>query len=98
MIPNGDPEFVSTFPTLGGNLLSTGQTPDGWEFEAGSIAVGSPTFGDVWVVCQTPVTVGGVSVPQFGSLYVAIALGAVVYFMLSRHFTRRPAVSAQADQ
>jgi hypothetical protein len=37
-------------------------------------------------VCQTPVTVAGVSVPEFGSLYVAIALGAVLYFLLARRF------------
>src|SRR6266480_3122173 len=31
-------------------------------------------------VCQTPITVAGIGVPEFGSLYVAIALGAVAYF------------------
>ena len=48
------------------------------------------------MVCQTPVTVAGVGVPEFGSLYAAIALGAVAYFMLSRRLTRRPTLSAQA--
>ena len=47
----------------------------------------------VYAVCQTPVTVAGVGVPEFGSLYVAIALGAVAYFMLSRRFARRPTIS-----
>jgi hypothetical protein len=35
-----------------------------------------------------------VGVPEFGSLYVAIALGALVYFMLSKRYARRPLVSA----
>jgi hypothetical protein len=48
-----------------------------------------------WAVCQTPITVAGIGVPQFGSVYVAIALGAVVYFMLARRFARRPTISAQ---
>jgi len=39
---------------------------------------------DVLAFCQTPVTVAGIGVPQFGSLYVAIALGAVVYFLLAK--------------
>jgi len=39
---------------------------------------------EFWVVCQTPTTVAGIGVPQFGSLYVAIALGAVAYFLLAR--------------
>ena len=46
-------------------------------------------------VCQTPIIVAGIGVPQFGSLYVAIALGALVYFMLSRRYVRRPTMSAQ---
>jgi hypothetical protein len=50
---------------------------------------------DFYAICQTPITVAGVGVPEFGSLYVAIALGAVVYFMLSRRFARRPTISAQ---
>jgi hypothetical protein len=49
------------------------------------------------VVCQTPIAaVAGVSVPQFGSLYVAIALGAVAYFMLSRRFARTPTISPES--
>jgi hypothetical protein len=52
------------------------------------------SFVTARVICQTPITVAGVTVPEFGSLYLAIALGAVVYFMLSRHFMRRPAISA----
>jgi hypothetical protein len=50
-----------------------------------------------WVVCQTPITVAGIGVPEFGSLYAAIALGAVAYFMLSRRFARRPTISAEVQ-
>jgi len=50
-----------------------------------------------WVVCQTPITVAGIGVPEFGSLYAAIALGAALYFMLSRRFARRPTISAQTQ-
>jgi hypothetical protein len=46
-------------------------------------------------ICQTPITVAGIGVPEFGSLYVAIALGAVLYFLLSKRFTRRPTISGQ---
>jgi hypothetical protein len=74
----------------------TGPNPTGWE----AIAY-NPTPNALgllaYVVCQTPVTVAGIGVPEFGSLYIAIALGAVVYFMLSRHFKRSPTVSAQVQ-
>jgi len=46
-------------------------------------------------VCMTPVLVAGIGVPEFGSLYVAIALGAVAYFLMARRLGRSPAVSAQ---
>ena len=48
----------------------------------------STIFVHVVATCQTPVTVAGISVPQFGSLYIAIALGAAVYFVLSRRSVR----------
>jgi hypothetical protein len=67
-------------------------------FEGWYIQVYNPsstTYGTrVWAVCQTPIVVAGVSVPEFGSLYVAIALGAVVYFTMSRRLARRPTMSA----
>jgi hypothetical protein len=48
------------------------------------------------IICQSAVTLpAGIGVPEFGSLYVAIALGAVVYFMMSRRFARRPTMSGQ---
>jgi hypothetical protein len=85
-------------PTKGGApFLSNGNRPDGWQitgFNTASLG-GTTESVDAWVVCQTPVTVAGIGVPEFGSLYVVIALGAIVYFMLSRRFARQPAVSAQ---
>ena len=51
---------------------------------------------EVDVVCQTPITVAGIGVPQFGSLYLAIALGAITYFMMSRRFATRRTTSSLA--
>jgi len=42
-----------------------------------------------------PITVAGIGVPEFGSLYIAIALGAVLYFLLARRYSGRPTISAQ---
>ena len=71
-----------------------GNPPDTWQ-----VAVYNPTPDGrnfiVWAVCQHPVTVAGIGVPEFGSLYIAIALGAVAYFMLSRRFARQSPISAQ---
>jgi hypothetical protein len=53
-------------------------------------------INDVWAICMTPVTVAGIGVPEFGSLYAAIALGAVVYFMLSRYSSRKPSLPVPA--
>jgi len=49
-----------------------------------------------WAECQTPITVAGVTAPEFGSLYIAIALGAVAYFVLSRRLAGRPTISTQS--
>jgi hypothetical protein len=51
--------------------------------------------GSAFAICQTPITVAGIGVPEFGSLYVAIALGAVLYFLLSKRFTRSPTIPRQ---
>jgi hypothetical protein len=69
--------------------ITTGQ-PNAW---VGVAASGVSV--DVWVVCQTPITVAGIGVPEFGSLYAAIALGAVLYFMMARRYARRSPVLAQ---
>ncbi len=77
--------------------ITTGQ-PNAWfggvETADGSASVLS--FGiRVWVVCQSPITVAGVTVPEFGSLYVAIALAAALYFVMSTLRQRRtPTVRA----
>jgi hypothetical protein len=76
--------------------ISSGQ-PNAWNGEVVSTAGTQEDFGiATYVICQTPITVAGIGVPEFGSLYLAIALGAVLYFMLSRRFARRPAMPSQA--
>jgi hypothetical protein len=91
--------IVPTFsgPTRAGSVVSSGQ-PDGWR---GGFNYPNPATSfyagitlEVFAICQTPLTVAGVGVPQFGSLYVAIALGALIYFMLARRSTRKPAMSS----
>jgi hypothetical protein len=77
--------------------ISSGQ-PNAWSGEVVSTVGTQEAFGiATYVICQTPITVAGIGVPEFGSLYVAIALGAVLYFMLSRHFARRPTISALVE-
>jgi hypothetical protein len=49
---------------------------------------------DLYVVCQTPITVAGITVPEFGSLYGAIVLAAVAYFGLSLLRSRRISTTA----
>jgi hypothetical protein len=78
-----------------GGVALTGANPNGWVIGLFNPDLGF-SFNGVQIVCQTPITVAGVSVPEFGSLYVAIALGAVVYFILSRRITTKPTLSAQA--
>lgn len=78
-----------------GSYASTGQTPNGYQIAVHDTGSSSSVFFIiVEIACQSPITVAGIGVPEFGSLYVAIALGAVVYFMLSRRFSRRPTLSA----
>jgi len=69
----------------GGNLAQTGDLPNGWFYGVG----GSGPYA-IWAFCQSPITVAGIGVPQFGSLYLAIALGAMVYFVLSKRIARDP--------
>ena len=70
-------------------VVSNSEPVGGVSWGIGVTNIGAGTL-DVHAiaVCQTPITVAGVSVPEFGSLYVAIALGALVYFVVSRHFSR----------
>ena len=59
-------------------------SPDNWE-----VNVFNPTGGDQDVqalaMCQTPISVAGIGVPEFGQLYLVIALGAVVFFLIARY-------------
>jgi hypothetical protein len=52
------------------------------------LIIGAGPSGTVYyaysAICHSTLAVAGIGVPQFGSLYVAIALGAVVYFVLAK--------------
>ncbi len=72
---------LGAIPTFGASHSISG-TPDRWTAIVRNSGAVSDEL-DVAVVCQTPVTVAGITVPEFGSLYAAIALAAVVYFGLS---------------
>jgi hypothetical protein len=76
----------------GGTFANTGENPNGWGITVHN-SNSVPILEFLQIICQSPITaVAGVSVPEFGSLYVAIALGAVIYFALSRqHAGKRPA-------
>lgn len=71
-----------------GDSPSTGQTPTGYFLQVTTSSSADVEF-QLWAVCQSPITVAGLGVPQFGSLYVAIVLGALVYFALSRRYSRK---------
>jgi hypothetical protein len=87
-----------SLPAIGGSVDLGPATPDGWVafYNIANPSTNNGVDLQVLAVCQAPITVAGIGVPQFGSLYIAIALGAAVYFMLSRRFTRRPTISMQA--
>lgn len=91
-VGNGNEKLLGSIATKADNPISS--PPDRWTgIVSNPAGISDEVF--VSVVCQTPITVAGIGVPEFGSFYVAIALGAVVYFMASRRFTRRPLISAQ---
>ena len=52
------------------------------------LSIASGTAATVYyaysAICHSTLAVAGIGVPQFGSLYVAIALGALVYFLLAK--------------
>jgi hypothetical protein len=82
-------------PATGSTIDFDGQRPDGWIVHVWNPDSSASGFS-VYVICQTPVLVAGISAPEFGSLYVAIALGAVAYFMLSRRYAGRPAAPSRS--
>ena len=87
------PHVASSYPTVGGSPAPAGQTPNGWAFDLENPTSVTTTFS-LWVVCQTPITIAGLGVPEFGQLYIAIALGAIVFFLLARmKRLNRPTVS-----
>jgi len=69
--------------------------PTEWTVILENVGTQNPNGGPVAAraVCMTPVTVAGIGVPEFGSLYVAIALGAVAYFLMARRLAKSPAAS-----
>lgn len=89
--------FGQIFLITGGALVSDlepnpsvpGTTPTGYSLVVTNENAVIGLNMDVWAVCQTPITVAGIGVPEFGSLYAAIALAAVVYFGLSLLRTRK---------
>jgi len=85
---------TASFPT---NSVGFGYPATAWGVTVVNPSLTAQQFFVISVTCQTPVTVAGLGVPQFGSLYVAIALGAVLYFVLARHFARRPMVASAVD-
>jgi hypothetical protein len=91
-----DNPFIHVFLPLNsaGTQATDGQTVNGWKVDVTNTE-GHAFNVIVIILCTTSITVAGIGVPEFGSLYVAIALGAVAYFMLSRRFARRPTISAQ---
>jgi hypothetical protein len=92
---NLDP--VTTYTAIlnsNGDFAGTGDIPNGWYIHIHNGNGFTITFM-IQIICQSPVAVAGIGVPEFGSLYVAITLGAVLYFLMARRFARRPTVSAQ---
>jgi len=69
-----------------GRSAHPGDTPNGWFIALHNLQTYQVT-DYIEIFCQSPVTVAGIGVPQFGSLYVAIALGAVAYFLLARRYS-----------
>jgi len=84
------------FPVSTGNIiysLPVGTAPPtGWAATAYYPGSGEPSVAlIVKVVCQTPITVAGIGVPEFGSLYAAIAIAAIAYFGLTLLRTKKTA-------
>jgi hypothetical protein len=73
--------------TSTGATAGTGDNPNGWIIDVINSYSGD-LDATVQIVCQSPVTVSiaGIGVPEFGSLYAAIALGAIAYFVLARRY------------
>jgi hypothetical protein len=82
--------LLSVFPVnSGGAEVVTDDNPNGGRLTF-SRSPGAVT--EVYTIFQSPITVGGSECPSLASLCVAIALGAVAYFVMSRRFARRPTI------
>jgi hypothetical protein len=74
------------------NPINNGETPNGWDIGLVNIDAG-PITESVTIFCQTPITtVAGIGIPEFGQLYIAIALGALVFYLMGRYMTRKASV------
>jgi hypothetical protein len=74
-----------------------GHMPTGWAVSFNNNQ-GTPQSVEVEAVCMTPINVAGIGVPEFGSLYVAIALGAFVYYLVSRRTAKSQEMPASLGQ
>jgi len=79
-----------------GNVAPTGDNPNGYRFGLQK-CFGPELSLFLYIFCETPITTAGISVPEFGSLYLAIALGAIVYFFLARHYTATKPAGIRAN-
>jgi hypothetical protein len=96
-VGSNDLNPVTTYAAIlnsNGDFAGTGDIPNGWYIHIYNNNGFTITFM-LQIICQSPITVAGIGVPEFGSLYVAIALGAVIYFMMASRFAGRPTVSAE---
>lgn len=91
------PAVQAALINSGHGRAATGDLPNGWQVDIDNTNPRGDEY-TVQIICQTPITtVAGLGIPQFGSLYLAIALGAVIYFVLSRRYTNRPTISAHVE-
>lgn len=68
----------------------SGDEPTGYYLQVST--TGTFSFS-VWAICQTPIAVAGIGVPEFGQLYIAIALGALVFYLMGRYMSRNKVTS-----
>jgi len=70
-------------------------SPAGYEYSILSHGSGAPYEVKFYAICQTPIPLpAGIGAPEFGSLYAAIAIGAVAYFLMAKRFAKSPTVPA----
>ena len=60
-----------------------GATPWGWRADAVN-PTEDPLQLTVYVVCMSPITIAGIGVPEFGSIYILMIIGAAVYLVLTK--------------